>query len=355
MKSIKTRFSSTSKDQLSPYVNNKTPAFATLIIKNNKTIFKGVQGSAVLENDKCITKATLNTPFSICSVTKHFTAALILMLEEEGKLSTEDFISKHIPHLPEKFKDIKIKHLIFHISGIPEYFGDPSIRDFDQMIKEGKQLNDDVVFKFILKSELQPHSKAHAYCNSGYALLTRIIQNVSGQSYSQFIKERIFDPLEMKTAFMISELNKHSHYAQAYSAWPLYTPTLWMKAAIPIGEGGIFMSINDMEKWVYAFNHYKIFRKKKTMQKFLSIGKYDDGKELIIMGSAKYGFGLMHTEDYRNGKKYKVIIHNGGMPGSAATFCNLRHKDDNIWVVFFNSASSYPNAFEILDQLQIGY
>ena len=85
-----------SKIQLSPYINENTPAFATLIIKNKETVFKVVSGSAELENGKCVRKATLDTPFAICSLTKHFTTAAILMLEDEGLLSIDDGILKYI-------------------------------------------------------------------------------------------------------------------------------------------------------------------------------------------------------------------------------------------------------------------
>ncbi|MCX7123378.1 MAG: serine hydrolase [Gammaproteobacteria bacterium] len=341
--------------QLSPHVNESTPAFATLIIKNNQTVFKGVQGCAVLGKNQCIAKATLETPFSICSTTKLFTAVLILMLEEEGRLSIADRISMHIPKLPLKFKGITIQHLLFHISGIPEYLPDPSIVDFDQMIKERKQLTQSAIFESILKSKPQPHSKAYAYSNSGYALLSKIIENITGESYAKVIQKRIFDPLDMNTAFVMTEIDQHSHYTEAYNQWPLYTPTNWMKAATPTGEGGIFMSINDMEKWIHAFNQAQIFSKKKTMKRLLSTGKYDDGKDVMMAPHLKYGFGLMHGQAHKNGKRYKVTGHNGGMPGSTSVFANLHHKNDNIWIIYFSNTSSYPDIFSVLDQANIEY
>jgi CubicO group peptidase (beta-lactamase class C family) len=347
---------SLTNDKLSPYINNNTPAFATLIIKNDKTVFKGVQGCAVLKDGKCINKAELNTPFSICSVTKHFTAASILMLEEEGKLSIDDYITKYIPNLPPRFKGIKIKHLIFQISGIPDYFDDPSARDFNQMIKQGKKLTEKKVFEFILKSKPKPYSKEYNYSNSGYVLLAKIIKNTSGKTYAQFIQQRFFDAFGMKDAFVMSSINQHSNYTEAYSQWPLYQPTHWMKATIPSGEGGIFLSINDFEKWVYAFSQNKIFAKKQTMKKFLSVGKYDNGKAVRFMRDAnKYGFGLIHSEENRNGKKYHVIGHDGGMPGTLAVFANIRNDKENIWVVYLNNAGSYPDKFDVLEQAKVSY
>lgn len=338
---------------LSPYINNNTPAFAALIIKNGKTVFKDVQGCAVLRQGKCISKATMDTPFPICSITKHFTAAAILILEEEGKLSTNDCISKYISDLSTQFKDIKIKHLIFHISGIPDYL--PNLTDFIQMIDEGKQFEN--ILSSPSNSELQPCSTAYRYSNSGYVLLTRIIENISNQSYGQFIKQHIFDKFDMKTAFMISELDQRIHYAEAYGPWPLYIRITWENAINPSGDGGIFMSINDMEKWIHAFEQHKIFTNEKTMQKFLSVGKYDDGADVVVAGPLKnkYGFGLAHGEVLYRNKKYNRMGHRGFMLGSAAKFSNFCNAHESIWVIYFNNAGTYPCEFDILNQAQIEY
>ena len=341
-------------DLLSPNINNNTPAFAALIIKNNKVVFKSAQGCAVLRNGKCEIKATLNTPFAICSLTKQFTDAAILMLEEDGKLSTNDYIIKYLPNLPVQFKNIQIKHLIFHISGIPDYLDDPNI-DSEQMFSQGKVLTKSEIINYIATSKLKPYNKAYVYSNSDYALLAVIIEKVSGEPYAEFIRQRIFNKFHMKNSFAISEIINHKNYAQPYGTWPFYMPAHWMKVFAFSGEGGIFMSINDFQKWIYAFNHNQIFNKPQTMQKFLSTGKYDDRRDIFTDNNFMPGYGLMHGEESNVGKKYAVITHTGGMPGSAALFTNLHSKEDNIWLVYLNNGSSYPNDFTILDQAKIKY
>lgn len=347
---------SVANDQLSTYITSATPAFATLIVKNNRVVFKGVQGCAILSAGRCQQLANLHTAFPIASVTKHFTAVAILMLEEEGKLSTEDYVSKYIPDLPPQFRGIKIKHLIFHISGIPDYVGDPSF-DLKQMLKDGKQFNESVAYSVVLKSKLQPYSKVFVYSNSGYLLLTKIIENVSGESYAEFVQQRIFDRFAMHDAFVMSTIWQHKNYTQAYNPWPLYTPTNWMQVFIPTGDGGVFMSINDFEQWVYALNHNQVFAKKATMKKFLSIGKYDNGKEVADLRrpSIKYGYGLFHSEEYYNGNMYDIVFHEGDINGNVAYIGNLHNKSENIWVVYLDNASSSPDSFDILDQAKIKY
>lgn len=342
-------------DILSPYVNDKTPAFATLIVKNGKTVFKGVQGCAILENGKCVLQAKFDTPFSICSVTKQFTAASILMLEEEGKLSTDDYITKYIPDLPPQFKGIRIRHLIFHISGIPDYIGDPGFRDYDLLIKQGKKVTANEALTFIKNLHPDPYNKAYVYSNSEYVLLAKIIENVSGESYQQFLQQRFFDRFGMKNAFVMAALDQHGNYAHPYKPWPLYTPENWMEAITLNGEGGIFMSINDFEKWVNAFDNHKIFAKEATMQKFLSVGKYDDRKDVVVWGTMKYGYGLLTSQENKNGKEYKVVGHEGGMPGIEALFSNISNSGESIWVVYMDNAGAYQDPFAILDQAKINY
>ncbi len=347
---------SQANDQLSPNINNQTPAFATLIIKNDKVVFKGVQGCAVLKDSTCKLAANLDTPFSICSITKQFTAAGILMLEEDGKLSTDDLVIKYLPDLPKPFKGIRIRHLLFHISGIPDYIAsDPQALDIDKLIEEGKKIDENTAYAFIKSSKLDPYSKKFAYSNSGYVVLTKIIEKVSNQTYSQFIQTRFFDRLAMQDAFVMADINKHGNYTLAYNPWPLYTPTNWMKVFTPSGEGGIFMSINDFEKWIYAFDHNQIFRNKATMRKYLSIGKMDNGKNVIVFGNETYGYGLMHAEVVRDGKKFNMLEHNGGMPGTASLISKVYNSDENIWVVYLNNAGSYPDMFSILKQAKVEY
>jgi len=229
------------------------------------------------------------------------------------------------------------------------------VRNISYIIRQDKKLTQSDAFAFIVNAKLQPQNKSHVYSNSGYILLTKIIENVSGMSYANFIQQRFFNKFGMKDAFVMSTIAKHKNYAEGYTSWPLYTPSNWMKAIVLSGDGGIFMSMNDFQKWIYAFENNKIFAKKETMKKFLSIGTYDDGKDVTMRGSDKYGFGLIHSEKNKNGKKYNIIFHSGGMAGSTALFSNIQSESESIWLVYLNNASSYPDSFAVLDQAKIKY
>ena len=336
-------------------INDNTPAFATLIIKNKETVFKVVSGSAELENGKCVRKATLDTPFAICSLTKHFTTAAILMLEEEGVLSIDDGILQYIPQLPTDFTGIKIRHLIFHISGIPNYNEMPDVVDPDsKYYKDGAILNHGKILNLILQTKPSELSKSFAYSNSGYILLAEIIKNVSGLSFAHFLQQHIFDRFGMVNAFLIENIGKHYNYTHQYNSWPLFTPTGWIEKFHLSGDGGLFMSINDYEKWITAFDSGLIFKNQETMAKYLSTGKFDNNSNVYYRG-LNYGFGMGHLEKQRKGSVYKTIEHTGGLPGSVSIFNKLSSITDDIWVVYFNNGGSFVDVFDILDQANINY
>ena len=257
-------------------VNDDTPAFALLIKKDRKTIFKDVQGCARFDSSKnCILKANLDTAFAIGSMTKHFTAAAILMLEEEGKLSTEDEVIKHLD-LPDKFKGIKIKHLIFHTSGIPDYLST------DIIYQEDKKFTADDAVEKIKNLDLKAFGVNWSYSNSAYVLLGKIIEKLSAQTYEQFLHEKVFDKFEMKNTFITTQIETQNNYTFQYSPWPIFKEEKWPQILKLKADGGIWISINDYEKWLQAFDNNKIFKKKETMQKFLSRGKLDDGADIMV-------------------------------------------------------------------------
>ncbi len=331
-------------------VNNSTPAFALLVVKNGKVLFKDVGGCAQFDAKKnCVLKATEETAFSICSITKHFISAGILLLEEEGKLSIEEEASQYL-ELSEKFLGIKIRHLLFHTSGIPDYFP----VDIEGIAAQKKRFTSDDVMKKLEKLELNPVGTKMAYSNTGYVLLGKIIEKVSGQSLEEFLKERIFQRFGMKTAFLQASLPSQTNHTFQYSPWPLLKEESWPKVLIAGAEGGIWMSINDYEKWIDAFDQNKIFRKKETMAKYLSKGTLDSGAQITGDRGEKeysYGFGLGFNAMEYKGKKYNLITHGGGMPGTASQFAKFI--DQGLWVVNFNNNATYPSATDLLEQLGI--
>jgi len=164
------------------------PGAALAIIRDGQTVKTAAYGMASLEPRA---PATPETAFEIGSVTKQFTAAAILLLAQEGKLSVDDNIPRHLKGAPESWSRITIRHLLTHTSGLKNYTGLDGFELARRMTQE----------QFIAQiaawpPDFQPGEK-WAYCNTGYNLLGYIIENVSGTSYRDFLERKIFAPLGM--------------------------------------------------------------------------------------------------------------------------------------------------------------
>ena len=159
--------------------------------RDGKTLLSKSYGSANLEWD---IPNSPSTKFRLGSITKQFTAACILLLEERGKLKVEDPVKKYMPDAPAAWDKVTIFNLLTHTSGIPSFTGSPDHHSTEAIATTPEQL----VARFRDKPlEFQPGEKWN-YSNSGYVLLGYLIEKISRQSYRQFVHENIFNPLGMK-------------------------------------------------------------------------------------------------------------------------------------------------------------
>ncbi len=172
------------------YVAAKQFMGSVLVAKGDQMIFSKSYGFANVEWQ------VPNSPeskFRLGSVTKQFTAACILMLEERGKLKIDDSIKKYMPDAPATWDKITFFHLLTHTSGIPSFTGFPDYASTEALATTPEKL----VARFRDKPlEFQPGEKWN-YSNSGYVLLGYLIEKISGEPYSQFVQENIFTPLGM--------------------------------------------------------------------------------------------------------------------------------------------------------------
>src|SRR6185503_3699136 len=144
---------------------------------------------------------THDTRFAIASMTKSFTAAAVLLLEQDGRLRLDDPISRYLGPVPETWKAITIQHLLTHTSGIKDHFFDfpfyppaPAISSMNRRL----EFTEEEVLKALTSAPLNfEPGQSYAYCGSGYVLLGHIIGKVSGRPYGQVLQERIFRPLGM--------------------------------------------------------------------------------------------------------------------------------------------------------------
>jgi len=274
------------------YVDAKQFMGSVLVARDGKVILSKGYGSANLEWD---VPNSPSTKFRLGSITKQFTAACILLLEERGKLKVEDPVKKYMPDAPAAWDKVTIFHLLTHTSGIPSFTGFPDYHSTEATPTTPEQL----VARFRDKPlEFQPGEKWN-YSNSGYVLLGYLIEKITQQSYSQFVQENIFNPLGMKDSGYDSNTAVILHRASGYSPGDKGISNAgYIDMSIPLSAGGLYSTTEDLLRWEQGLMGGKLLSAA-SLQKMTTPFKSD------------YAFGLVvHTA---NG--HKVIEHNGGIEG----------------------------------------
>ena len=168
------------------YISKDGPGVSVIMSKNGKVVFKGAQGMANIEHQVPL---TTDSVFRLGSITKQFTTAAIMMLQEQGKLSINDDIKKYVPDFPTEGNMITIENLMTHTSGIANYTNDREL--FTKEIQVPITL-DDMLKRFEAHPMTFKTGDEMRYSNTGYVLLGKIIEVASGQSYAEFIEQNIF-------------------------------------------------------------------------------------------------------------------------------------------------------------------
>ena len=288
-----------------------------------KLIAKGI-GKSDEENN---IDATPNTIFDIGSITKQFTAAGVLKLEMQGKLSVNDPLSTYFDNVPEDKSDISLHHLLIHSSGLTGAIGD----DYDAITEEA------FVSQAFQTPLLFSVGSAYEYSNVGYSLLAIIIEKVSGQGYEEFLSEHLFQPAGMhQTGYVIPAWDT-ARIAVGYKngrAWGKPNSKNWAGDGPYLhlkGNGGILSTTEDLYKWHWALLGEEILSseaKKKYYGKHIREGADAD---------SFYGYGWAIFPTPRN---TDLVAHNGGNGIFFADFWRYLEEDITI-IVMTNSSTRY--------------
>lgn len=306
-------------EQITSFINEsdfdiKSPGLSILVAKDGKTIYTKGFGMANLENN---IKAEPKHVFEIGSITKQFTALSILMLEEQGKLSVDDGITKYIPDYPTQGKTITLHHLLNHTSGIKSYTNMPSFMTLARTDMTPTELIN--VFKNE-PMEFDPGTQ-YNYSNSGYILLGHIIEVVSGKSYAEFIKTNIFDKLGMTNSYYGSMTQLIPNRARGYSETDSgYRNANYLSMTIPYAAGSIMSTTEDLLKWQNAISA-------NTLISESSLIKATNGSKLNNGEDIPYGYGWIKG-NIRGSKTYE---HSGGIFGYSSNGIFL--PEENIYII----------------------
>lgn len=271
---------------------------AVLVAKGGKVILQSGYGLADREKNIPVRKETV---FDIGSITKRFTKAAVLKLEEQGKLRRSDTLNKFFDNVPEDKAGITVKQVLEHTAGFHEYHD--TTGDFEKMDREQ-------ALKTILNQKLRfKPGNQEAYSNSGYTLLAAIIELSSKQSYQSFLKEYLFKPAGMnRTGFYRDSLWKKDEVAIGYEGKTIgekNSPHYWphMTWAL-IGGGGMVSSVGELYKWIQALEAGKVLSEKTKK------GMYDpQGNPMAYAGGNDFGFSAVVFE-YPKEKKYIIVATN---------------------------------------------
>lgn len=284
-------------DSLFTSWNTSTPGGSLTIARGGQIIYSKAFGMADLEHHLANTTETI---FEAGSVSKQFTAAAILLLVKDGKLSLQDDVRQYVPEIPDFGYKITLWHLMTHTSGLRDWGSVAGISGWAR----GKRVHTHAHVLEILSRQKGlnfPPGDQYSYCNSGYNLLAIIVDRVSGMSFSAFCKQRIFDPTGMKhtqwrTDYRTVVPNRSIAYNQENGVYLQNMPFEMVH-----GQGGLLTTTEDLIAWNQHYKHSQIFgnaflEMELTRAKLnnnvltnyaagLSIGLYNGSKEISHSGA----------------------------------------------------------------------
>jgi CubicO group peptidase (beta-lactamase class C family) len=243
---------------------------------------------------------TANTRFAIGSLTKQFTAASILLLQEQGLLKTTDTLAQHYPATPALWKDVTLRQLLQHTSGIPdglESWGTPA---FEQT----QHPPEDIIKSVASKPLVFPSGSRMEYNNMGYILLGLVVERVSKQSYADFLQQHFFTPLQMQNTGLgsSSALIQNRAYGYAPELNGLH-PADPVPFTSSFSAGGLYSTGEDLARWLIALHGGRV----------LKPASYT---EMTTAGLEGFGYGLIIST--QSGKV--DFYHAGRVSGFASEF-----------------------------------
>lgn len=313
------------------------PGCAVGVARGGSTLLARGYGMADLESGAPITAGTI---FESGSVAKQFTAASVVLLALEGKLNLDDPVRKHLPEMPEYDRPITIRHLLTHTSGLREWSSLVSHSGWPRGSRAHTQEDLlDVVFR--QKSLNYPVGDHYSYTNSGYAIAMSLVERVSGKSFQEFSRERIFAPLGMTSTQWRDDFTRVvPGRAQAYTmrngAWHLAMPFESV-----VGPGGLLTTVGDWLVWSDGLANGRLHP---------ALGDSLTQRMRLTTGRViSYALGL-RVDDYRG---VREISHSGSTAGYSTYLVRYPERDHLSIAVLCNSTAGAAGSYahQLADRL----
>ena len=300
----------------------KIPGLAVAVIRNGVAVKAEGYGIANVEHNVPVTSKTI---FQSGSVGKQFTAAAVMLLVEDGRMALTDSLTKFFPDAPPHWARITVRHLLTHTSGLPDYTA--GAVDYRRDYTEADLLE----LAYGLKLEFEPGARWN-YSNTGYVVLGAIVRKASGEFYGDVLRTRVFAPLGMTTARIISEADIVPHRAAGYqlSKGELKNQDWVAPQLNTTADGALYLSLDDMIAWDAGLRAKKILKNESWTKVFTAVS-------LNSGNTYPYGFGW-NVEDVAGHRSQR---HGGSWQGFKTYIARFPGEDLTI-IVLANLADADP-------------
>lgn len=291
----------------------RIPGLSLAVMRDGQAILVKGYGFANVEHQVAVKPETV---FQSGSMGKQFTATAIMMLVEDGRLAPDDPVGKYFPDSPEAWRNITVRHLLTHTSGMGDYPPELDLR---------RDYTEDELLAIIKSTPLNyPAGAGWDYSNLGYVLSGILVHRVSGKFYGDFLAERIFQPLGMTQARVISEADIVPNRAAGYrlAGGELKNQEWVSPSTNTTADGSLYLTVLDMVKWDAALYTARPLRPSTLAQMWTPV-RLSDGTQ------KPYGFGW-HTDTIHG---HRVVHHGGAWQGFKSYIVRL--PDDKLTIVFF--------------------
>jgi CubicO group peptidase (beta-lactamase class C family) len=289
----------------------KIPGVAVAVLRHGKVLSLRTFGFANLEHRVPVKPQTI---FQSGSIGKQFTAAAVMILVQEGKISLDDSITKYFSDAPDAWKGITVRRLLTHTSGLGDYPAEIDLR---------RDYTEEQLLDFFKKAKLafEP-GEGWDYSNVGYVMLGIIIRKVTGKFYGGFLQERIFGPTGMTTARVISERDIIPNRAAGYRlvAGEIKNQEWVSPSTNSTADGSLYFSILDLAKWDAALYTNEPLRQTTLAQIWSPVS---------LKSGARKGYGFGWFTDVMH--KRRVVFHGGAWQGFKT--CIMRFPDDGLTII----------------------
>lgn len=320
-------------DELMRSYTGDVPGASVLVVKDGRSVVSRSYGLADLETRAPATPAT---NYRLASITKQFTATAVMLLEERGLVEYDDPISRYFPSLPPATRNVTVRHLLTHTSGLVDY---------EDLIPESQteQVYDRDVLR-LLESEdrlLFAAGSSYRYSNSAYALLALLVEKLSGQSFATFLEKNVFAPLGMRnTVAYENGVSTVPHRAYGHSLIDgRFQRTDQSVTSAVLGDGGIYSSANDLAAWEHALSTGRAASTDSLARAWTPATKTDQP-------NVEYGFGWRISEH----KGTRMLWHSGETRGFRNVMMRFPEKKLTVAVLTNrNDPEPYPTALRIAE------